>query len=205
MAKIGISLNDVVRNFLEQFIIICKKYKNTDIDFDINEVKEFDLVKYFDFKSVDELNDFLYNDSPLEIFGHGKEIYIGLINKLNEFVIDIEDIGEHTIELVSRDINKAIPATLFFLSKTGCKVKNIRFVNSHKEEWDGIDILIAANPFVLDAKPDDKISVKVNTNYNQEVNSDFKIDSLIDLITSNKLFNEITNTPKTITTTYEKI
>jgi hypothetical protein len=72
---------------------------------------------------------------------------------------------------------KSNPSTFFFLSKTGCKIENIRFVTDYAKKWDGIDVLITANPKALESKPEGKISIKVNASYNKNV-SDYEIDSL---------------------------
>jgi hypothetical protein len=73
---------------------------------------------------------------------------------------------------------KSNPSTFFFLSKTGCKIENIRFVTDYAKKWDGIDVLITANPKALESKPEGKISIKVNASYNKNV-SDYEIDSLL--------------------------
>jgi hypothetical protein len=59
---------------------------------------------------------------------------------------------------------KSNPSTFFFLSKTGCKIENIRFVTDYAKKWDGIDVLIT-NPKALESKPEGKISIKVNASY----------------------------------------
>ena len=115
----------------------------------------------------------------------------------------MEYVGEHEIELVSREVNKAIPSTLFFLSKTGCRATNIRFVKNYENEWDGVEVLITANPKALESKPSGKISVKVKTNYNTDVKADYEIDSILDFMKDSELRNKIL--AKTITTTYEEI
>ncbi|NIQ16123.1 MAG: hypothetical protein GTO02_17545 [Candidatus Dadabacteria bacterium] len=88
----------------------------------------------------------------------------------------------------------SIPSTLFFLSKLGCKAENIRFVQNYKDKWDGVDVLITANPKALESKPDNKISVKVNATYNNDVNSDFEISSIKEFITDEVLRDKILNT-----------
>jgi hypothetical protein len=126
----------------------------------------------------------------------------GLMNHFNHFLTDIIDDEEHEIELVSREIDKSIPSTYFFLSKTSCRANKLRFVSQHIEEWDGLDVLITANPIALENKPTNKISVKVKASYNKDVKADYEIDSILDLIRNEDLRNSIFNT--TITT-YEEI
>jgi 5'(3')-deoxyribonucleotidase len=200
--RINISLNEVLRDFISQFIYTYDKYiSQTDIN--ANDVTSFDLLDTFKFESLDRLNSFLYLETPLEIFGHADQVYDGLMNKFNEFLMDMEDDGEHEISLVSREVNKAIPSTLFFLSKTGCRASNISFVKKNEDEWKDADVLITANPKSLAAKPDGKISVKVKTPYNTDASADYEVESILDFINDEELRVKILT--KIITTTYEEI
>jgi hypothetical protein len=126
----------------------------------------------------------------------------GLMNHFNTFLSDIADEGEHEVILISREIDKAIPSTFFFLSKTGCRATNIKFVSKYEQKWDDVDVLITANPQTLENKPSGKISVKVNTTYNKNTTSDYEINSLLDFINNEELREKIINTK---ITTYEEI
>ena len=199
--KIGISLNEVLRDFLGQLTYTYEKYvEETEIEEDT--ITELDLMKYFKFSSIDEMNKFLYDEAALEIFGHADQADNNLMNKFNMFLMDIKDEEEHEVEIVSREANKSIPSTLFFLSKLSCRAENIRFVMDHKDYWDGVDVLITANPDALEAKPEGKISIKINTSYNKDSKSDFEFDSIVGFITDEQLREKVLNT--TITT-YEEI
>lgn len=204
--KIGITLNEVMRNFIEQLAYTREKYKREGdeeaIKFDLNEtpVDNFEeLHRYFRFATVEEFNHFLYVEASLEVFGMADLVEDNLMTKFNMFLIDIEDEEEHEVEIVSLEINKSIPSTLFFLSKTGCLANKIRLVKKYKEKWDGVDVLITANPTALAQKPDGKIAVKINTPYNKNSESDYEIDSLLEFINDESLRSKILNTK---TTTY---
>lgn len=200
--KIGISINEVLRDFIGQFAYTYDKYIGpTNIT--SNDVTSFDLIDHFNFDSVDKLNSFLYLEAPLEIFGHADQLHDGIINQLNEFLSEIDYEGEHSVEIVSREVNKAIPSTMFFLSKTGARVPNIRFVKNHESEWDGLDVLITANPKALASKPDGKISVKINASYNSNSPSDYKLDNIVEFFKDEELRNKILR--PIITTTYEEL
>lgn len=193
MASIAISVNEVLRDFLGQFIYTYDKYiEPTKLE--ISDINDFDLIKSFKFADKNKLNSFLYLESPLEIFGHADQIGDGLMNHFNHFLMDIKDDGEHQIEITSREIDKSIPSTYFFLSKTGCKITNIRFVQDNTDEWGNNDVLITANPIALENKPSGKISVKVKAPYNENVSADFEIDSILDFIKNEELRNKILNT-----------
>ena len=87
------------------------------------------------------------------------------------------------ITIVSDEIGKSKPATLFFLSKFGCLIENIKFYSEQtkKDIWNSIDVLLTANPDLLLNKPDDKVVIKYETSYNQDIKSDFQIKHLKEL------------------------
>ncbi len=199
--KIGITINEVLRDFIGQFAYTYKKYIG-ETNIKEEDVKRFDLLEYFKFNDINDLNRFLYIEAALEVFGHADQLHDGIMNHFNHFLMDIKDLTDHKIEIVSMEVDKSIPSTLFFLSKLGCKIENIRFVPKHINKWDGIDVLITANPTALENKPAGKISVKVKSSYNQDIKADFEIDSLLEFMKDETLREKILNTK---ITTYEEI
>jgi hypothetical protein len=199
--KIGISINEVLRDFIGQLAYTYNKYI-TETNIKEGDITNFNLIEFFKFKSVEDLNKFMYLEAPLEIFGHADQMSDGLMNHFNQFLMDIEDDGEHEIELVSKEANKSIPSTFFFLSKTGCRIDKIRFVKDSKNEWDGLDVLITANPDALKNKPSGKIGIKIKASYNQDVKTDSELDSVLEFFKDENLRNKILNTK---ITTYEEI
>lgn len=194
MARIGITLNEVLRDFLGQLEYTYEKYIGP-IELNEDSVKSLDLLDYFEFEDKHQLNKFLYQEASLEIFGHADQIEDDIMNDFNQFIMDIEDDEEHELELVSREFDKSIPSTYFFLSKLACKIKNVRFVKEYEEFWDGVDILVTANPIALDLKPENKTSVKIESSYNKNSESDFTFDSframLKDEDSHMRIFNNI--------------
>jgi hypothetical protein len=189
--KIGITLNEVIRDFIGQFKYVYGKYYKEDLEDVV--IDEWDLLKYFKFPSEKKLNEFLYSDAPMEVFAHADQSYANIGAILNRFIADINDEEEHEIIIISRDAHKAIPSTLFFLSKLGFTGNNIRFVNDTAKKWDDIDLLVTANPKALEAKPEGKISVKINASYNKNTDADYELDSILDFVDNEEKFNEIIN------------
>ena len=193
---IGITLNEVVRDFIGQLAYVYNKYEyqgEGDLDLKEDEVDNFNLLEFFNFKDEVELNKFLYTEASLEVFGHSDQLHENIMPKLNRFMDDILDEEEHEVVIISREADKSIPATLFFLSKLGFTGDKIIFVKDTVKKWDHCDVLITANPKALNAQPEGKISVRVNASYNQDTNPDYEIDNLIDLIENEKEFNNIVN------------
>jgi hypothetical protein len=199
MAKIAISVNEVLRDFIGQMAYTYDKYIEP-FDIEKTPVDSFDLINHFKFKNIDELNHFLFIEASLEIFGHADQLHNNLIKHFNTFLEDIKDEEEHEIELVSREVQKSIPSTFFFLSKLSCQIDKIRFVKNNEDEWGDADILITANPVALENKPENKLSVKISAPYNKNASGDFTLDNIIDFFKDESLREKIINTK---ITTYE--
>ena len=194
--RIGITLNEVIRDFIGQLKYVYGKYYHKDME-DV-EIEDWDLLKYFKFPSEEKLNEFLYSDAPMEIFAHADQLHTNIGPILNRFISNINDEEEHEVIIISRDAHKSRPSTLFFLSKLGFTGDNIRFVMDTSKKWDGIDILVTANPIALDTKPEGKISVKINASYNKGVEADYELDSILDFVNNEEIFDKIINYDSTI-------
>jgi len=192
MAVIGVTLDEVLRDFIGQFFYVYEKY-NGDVDLEIEDVKDFNLIKYFNFNNLTEYNKFLYSNSALEVFGHADQMEDNIMNHFNMFIMDINDEEEHSVKIVLREADKAIPSTLFFLSKFGCRIEEIKFVKTYNEIWDEVDVLVTANPINLNNKPKDKLSIKIKSHYNVDSESDFELDSFMEFIRDESLRNKILN------------
>lgn len=198
--RISISLNEVIRDFLGQLIHTYEKYKGGDIKLKESDITSFELNTFFKFESNHDLIKFMYFEAPLEIFGHA-DILPGLMNQLNFFLETMREAG-HEVTFVSREVDKSVSATYFFLSKIACRIENVHFVKDSKNEWDGADLLVTANPDALKTKPHGKISVKIKAPYNSKSTADYELDAILELIKDEALRNKIFNT-KIIT--YEEI
>ena len=212
--KIGIEINGVLRDTIGKFKTVYEKYmtpdnddiilktyklslsgettdENTEDSFEygmINEPTSLDLLSHFKFKSSEELFKFMFEEFPMEIFGHSMSSEINSFNLLNEFYINNRD--SHEIYLISDEIGKSKPATLFFLSKFGCLIENIKFYSTTTidQMWEKIDVLLTANPDLIENHPENTIVVQYVTDYNKSINTKHKIDSLKDF---DELINNI--------------
>ena len=207
MKRIGIDINGVLRDTIGKFTTIYEKHliengndedqNNFELTFSgddvvqevvinddnfvyeqLSDVTSLNLMEHFKFKSVDELYDFMYEEFAMEIFGHAPSTELMTFNYLNEFYFNQRD--EYDITLLSNEISKSKPATLFFLSKFGCMTERLIFYNEITKNsiWENSDILLTANPDLLLEYPSEKILVKYLTNYNKHIPSDYEITSL---------------------------
>jgi hypothetical protein len=117
----------------------------------------------------------------MEIFGHAGSVEYNGMSDLNDFYFDMRD--SHEIIIVSDEIGKSKPASLFFLAKFGCLVENIKFYSeiTINSLWDSIDILLTANPNLLLNHPTNKRVIKFNTDYNSNIQIEDSISSMKEL------------------------
>jgi hypothetical protein len=187
--KIAIEINGVLRDTVKKIEQVYEKFYIENI---LNEVRDIEYEKISDitslkiqnhlkFKDDDELYDFLYTEHCMEIFGHAPSTEYSSFNDLQEFYLDHRD--KHDILLVSDEIGKSKPATLFFLSKFGCQIEKIIFYNqiTLNSVWEEIDLLLTANPDLLLNYPKDKKIIKYNTIYNTEITNISNINTLKEL------------------------
>jgi hypothetical protein len=192
--RIGIELNGVLRDTLKKIQQEYEKWylnnpfrdENEEDDFKyevLSELTTLDIFSHLKFRSEDELYDFLYKEHTMEIFGHAGSVEPSGLVELNEFYLDVRE--SHDIIVVSDEIGKSKPASLFFISKFGCLVESVKFYSEStiNSLWDSVDILLTANPKLLLNHPKNKIVIKFNTTYNSDVESEFHISSLKELKT----------------------
>jgi hypothetical protein len=108
----------------------------------------------------------------------------------NDFYLDNRD--NHDILIVSDEIGKSKPASLFFISKFGCLVETVKFYSEStiNSMWDSIDVLLTANPNLLLNYPKGKIVIKYETSYNKTIEVEHSITKLKELNTKIKELND---------------
>jgi hypothetical protein len=192
--RIGIELNGVLRDTLKKIQQEYEKWylnnpfrdENEEDNFKyevLSELTTLNISNHLKFRSEDELYDFLYKEHTMEIFGHAGSVEPSGLVELNEFYLDMRE--SHEIIVVSDEIGKSKPASLFFISKFGCLVETVKFYSEStiNSLWDSVDILLTANPKLLLNHPKNKMVIKFNTIYNEDIESDFNISSLKELKT----------------------
>jgi len=206
MKRIGIEINGVLRDTIGKFSQLYEKHmieeKNDDsktfeLDMSgntqelelpeefqyeiLSDVTTLDLIKHFKFNDENELYEFMYEDFAMQIFGHAGSTETFTFNVLNEIYVKYRE--KYDFLIVSDEIGKSKPASLFFLSKFGCLVEKIKFYSNStiNSMWDEVDVLLTANPQLLLEKPKDKFVIKFNTNYNKTVDCEYEINALKEL------------------------
>lgn len=187
--RIGIELNGVLRDTLKKIQQEYDKWfinnpfkEESDFDYKIfSDVTTMELTNHLAFKDEDELYNFLYKEHTMEIFGHAGSVENSSFLDFNEFYLEFRE--DHDIVIVSDEIGKSKPASLFFISKFGCLVENVKFYSEStiNSLWSSVDILLTANPNLLLNHPNEKIIIKFETTYNAQVNVEHSISSFKEL------------------------
>jgi hypothetical protein len=189
--RIAIEINGVLRNTIDKIVQTYQKYmidKTDGIEDEesfkyemILPVTSLILQDHFKFQNDEELYSFLYEEFPMEIFGHSQSTEYSSFNELNDIYVNLRD--NHDLIIVSDEIGKSKPASLFFLSKFGCQLEKVKFYSNLtiNSMWNEIDILLTSNPALLLEHPDDKTIIKYQTEYNKQIDTKYSITELKEL------------------------
>lgn len=195
---IGIDLNDVLRNFTMNFAKYYKQGYNHEFDYDDFELWTSNLEALFPFKTKHSFEKFTYEDYAYELFGACPTCELQLSSAFNDWVTDIipnldskEPIDLMMVSPLEYGIS--IPSTYFFLSKIACKVRKVFMPTDSFEIWEKCDAVITANPLLLDSKPEGKVSVKIEQDYNNESEADFTFGSLRQFVEDEEYTKQIIN------------
>lgn len=203
--KIAIDLNDVIRSYTSQFASQYKKDIDPNFDIDDLDITTNNLMEIFPFDDETEYQDFVYTDHPYELFGCAEPMARQLQFKLHEWLNNdlrniVDEDGEPKepeVMFVSPfEINLTIQSSLYFLYKIASRVREYYFPKDSLTIWDRCDVLITANPWLLNNKPEGKISIKIKSSYNKDSSSDYEFDSFMDLMKSTEVIETIQNNLK---------
>ena len=204
--RIAIDVNGVLRDTIGKFKQLYEKHLietpqneyqtylidsegNTELDtlpapFEykiLSPVTSLKLNEHFAFQTEEEYYSFMYEEYCMELFGHSPSAEMTTFNDLNEIYIDLRNQLDFII--ISDEIGKSKPASLFFLSKFGCELEKVVFYSNitFNSSWNEFDILITANPNLLLNHPKDKTVIKFETEYNQDIKKYYSIKKLKEL------------------------
>lgn len=187
--KFAFDTDEVLRDTLSKIVATYEKFFIEDYvaeegegEFEYKIIEPFTshtFSNHFLFPTDDDYINFLYLDFPMNIFGHAPSMSSNTFNTFSE--IQKTTISKRDkISVIGMGVAKIKPASLFFYSKYGMESDDIHFYNKKtiKKMWSKFDVIVTANPNLLEIKPKNKISIKINTSYNQNYESDYSIDSI---------------------------
>ena len=146
----------------------------------------FKAPKKIELTAKEVYNRFLFEDYVYEIFALAPMMYKGMDLDIKNFLIKYKDYADFTLYSVENFFS--IPSTLFFLSKITSRFKTIKFIDEPMEMWIDSDILITADPRILNnGTPWGKKLIKVSRPYNEKIDEgNLKILHVNDLINNEK-------------------
>ena len=203
MMRIGIEINGVLRDTIGKFTQLYEKHLIDEIESNnptylmdlsgntevallddpfkyekLSDVTSLNLLDHFSFPSKDELYSFMYEEYTMELFGHAPSTEMMTFNILNDIYHNLRD--KYDLMIVSDEIGRSKPSSLFFLSKFGCLLEKVFFYSevTKNDMWNSVDILLTANPDLLLNKPSNNIVIKYETEFNKNIESEYTIKSL---------------------------
>lgn len=203
--KLGVCIDGIIRNKFDKFDeLYRKKYiKNSGLvsmseNFEpiedeesdsedkrienlINEkihlpMTTYDLTMHYEFDSIEDFQKFIDEEYVMEL-NASSPIVRNSMDSLNR----IQFYGEHhniNTYLICNGNEQAVTATFHFLTKNTCRIKNIAFRNFDEKLWNEFDIIITDVPEILDNKPEHKITIKINQEYNKLNSANYNYNSL---------------------------
>ena len=194
--KIGIELNNIVRDLNKQIIKYYKKDINQSFDDKNVNYNVTNVIDSIDFKSKKAKFEYMYVDYPYEIFGCAPTTHRNLAVTINNWLISLgnKEDDKYDVKLFSlKEEALSIQSTYYFLSKIGCRVREMFFPKDGVEMWDKCDVIITLNERIIDNKPEGKVVVLINKDDNKNLQEkvDLHYDSLFDLISDTEFINKV--------------
>lgn len=184
--KIAIDLNDVIRDYSNNFISIYLNYFNSEFDTTDFEIWTNDMQSLLEFKTDRAYQKFVYEDYPFELFCKCGTCTKKLPVELKKWINSLNDIDtDEPIELMivsPMEFGSSIYYTYNFIGNLGCNVREVYLPIDSRTIWNKCDVLVTANPIFLLNKPEGKKIIKINTEYNRDYKSDYEYNKLTDFL-----------------------
>jgi hypothetical protein len=187
--KFAFDTDEVFRDTLNKMIAVYEKFFIEDYVYEegeeefkyeiIKPITSYNFSEHFKFPSEGEYINFMYMDFPMNVCGHAPSVSANTFNILSEIQKNVLK-KRDKLSIIGKSTAKQKPATLFFYSKYGAEVDEIVFYNKKnlKKMWSKFDVIVTANPDLLECKPKNKISIKIESSYNTNSVSDYTINNL---------------------------
>lgn len=181
--RIAIDLNDVIRDYSSNFLKYYLEGYNRNFDLIDFEFWSHNMNEVFQFQSDSSYFNFIYNDYAFELYGKCGTCGRGLQTALKKWMdVTLHELdAPYDVEVIlvsTKEYGLSIGNTYYFISKLGLPVREVYFPEDSKTIWDKCNALITANPDLLDSKPLNKVSVKIEMPYNEQSKSDYKFNNL---------------------------
>ena len=185
--RIAIDLNDVVRDYSGQFINCYQKLIDPKFEMKDEEITSFDFSECFPFNSKTEYNDFKYSDAAFELHARAEMTdnrLQGVLSDWTENILTNLDVDEdpEVFYFSPFELGITIQSTLSFLAAHGVRAREYYFPVNSMSIYDKCDILITANPNLIENCPEDKAVIRIERPYNKDVETKYSFKNLFEAI-----------------------
>jgi hypothetical protein len=197
--RIGIDLDHVIRDINRQIVKYYQRDIDDNIDIDDVDYKDDVIKTVCHFGSKAEIIKFLYEDYPLEVFGHAGQVSRNLSRDLNMWLYDLTNQEKYNVDVFffsTKEDSLTIQSSYFFLAKIGSRVRKVYFPCTMSELATYGDVFITADSDLASSlKKDGKSVIFVKMNYNQigENYADWVIDGFREFLDEEKKLDKINN------------
>ena len=144
----------------------------------------FDLLNHYQFENREELEKFMYINYSFQIFASANS-FPKSMDSINFLQIFGDTTGLFDVVLFAKCKETSISSTYHFLAKNACKIRNVKFIEEYEDIWKDSDVVITDCPEVLETKPKNKKSIKINHMYNSYSDSNYSFDSILEIKNEN--------------------
>lgn len=182
---LAIDINDVIRDNMYQFKQVYQRYIDGGFDIDLNDIDTYNMLDHYPFESESELNQFKYVDFAFELYGRAetcdKMLPYALNDYLEKTLRDIDDVP-NVILFSPFEIGLTIQSTFSFLAARTIRTRELYFPVDSMTIYDRADVVITAQPSLIENCPEGKCVIKINKPYNKEIETKYSFNSLMDVI-----------------------
>ena len=188
---IAIDINDIIRDTSGQFLKTYQKFINPNFELDENGIYSFNQMEVYPFESEDALIKFKYIDYPYELYARANVMENMLPYIFNTWCdktlkdLDEENIP-HIILFSPFEMALSIQSTLAFLSSNVFRCREYYFPTNSMTIYDKADIVVTTQPSLIEQCPENKIVIKIETDYNKDIETQYSYKSLSSLINDPK-------------------
>ena len=185
--KLAIDINDVYRDFSYQFMQCYKRWVDETCEIEEEDITSFNLDEVFPFDTRDDYLNFRYQDYAYELYGRSEcidQFVRGNINMWTETTLqNLDEDKVPEIMLFSAfEYNTTIQATYAFLASNPLKIRELYMPISSFDIFEKCDVLITANPELIENAPEGKIVIKIEKPYNKDVECKYSFKDINELI-----------------------
>lgn len=182
---LAIDINDVIRDNMYQFRNVYQRYIDDDFSINLDDIDTYNMLDHYPFESESDLNQFKYVDFAFELYGRAetcdKMLSFALNDYLEKTLKDLDDVP-NVILFSPFEMGLTIQSTFSFLAARTIRTRELYFPIDSMTIYDRADVVITAQPSLIENCPEGKCVIKVNKPYNKEIEAKYSFDSLMDII-----------------------